>query len=99
MKFPKMQIQTAGGCAWRALYLSLNGRQIAHIGVDPNNGVTPQLFGGFRWKSFRLPLPTLRWKWPCSGVRMFAYRMVHQFWFNVDGRYGWGGSQKKARLS
>lgn len=90
-----LKVSFAAGCAWRAIYLYLNERQIAHIGVDPNNGTRPQAFGGIAipkvWdKSFRVGLPTLRFKHPMSPVRSKAYSLVHTFWHKVDGRYGWG---------
>lgn len=94
-----LKVAFAAGCAWRAIYISLNGKQVAHIGVDPNNGTRPQAFGGIaggrtsetNWShAFRLNLPTLRFKHPMSPLRSKAYGVVHTFWHKVDGRYGWG---------
>lgn len=91
-----IEIERARDCAWRALYLRVNGTQIAHIGVDPNHGTRPQMFGGVslsrtRHGEFRVNLPTIHWyDARKSEHHMRAYRVVRAFWHNVDGRYGWG---------
>ena len=84
------EVQTAKGCAWRAVYLRVNGRQVAHIGVDPNNGVTPQAFGGVGSRSFRFMLPRLSWRMNAGPTYTRLYRLSSAFWHKVDGRYGWG---------
>jgi hypothetical protein len=58
-------IQRAEKCAWRALYVRVNGRQVAHIGIDAHRGFAahgPELFGGigrgytdYRQHRIRLP--------------------------------------------
>lgn len=32
-----IQLLTAPGCAWRAVYLYVNGRQYFHLGYDPGD--------------------------------------------------------------
>ncbi len=83
-----MRVTFARRCAWRAIYLSTNGSQdwgpfqFAHLGVDPNNGSRPQVFGEFpfwarrtctgrlvaRVFRFRLPLPRIPWGW-CMATK------------------------------
>lgn len=91
----KVHVMNGGGAAWRARYLYVDGRKVASIGVTPNEGVTPQLFGSVLGKEFRFPLPTLSWKNPCHPLRMKAYVAVRTFWHNVDGRYGWGSEYRR----
>lgn len=86
----KVEVVGAGGSAWRGRYLYVNDRKVAHLGVDPDHGVKPRLFGSVMGKEFHLPLPTLHFKSPASPLRMATYKAVHRFWHNVDGRYGWG---------
>jgi hypothetical protein len=86
----QVQVLNGGGAAWRARYLIVNGRQVAHIGVDPREGVTPALFGAVGNVSFRLPLPTVRWRMNRGRLYLFAYRLSSAFWHGMDGRYGWG---------
>ena len=91
-----IEIERAKGCAWRALYVRVNGTQVVHIGVDPNNGTRPQMFGGFflsreKQGRFRFRLPTVHWHdAQKSEHHMRAYCVMRDFWHNVDGRYGWG---------
>jgi len=85
-----LELADGGGAAWRARYLYVNGAKVAHIGVDPNNGVTPQCFGSLLGRDFRFGLPTLRWKTDMGKLHLAAYKVVNRFWHNVDGRYGWG---------
>ncbi len=87
----EITIEFAEKCAWRAAYLFVDGRQVAHIGVDPNHGVRPRLFvmvGGGRSHNFLLP--RVPWKQDASLLYLHAYRLSASFWHNVDGRYGWG---------
>lgn len=91
----KVELETARGCAWRARYLRVNGRQVAHLGVDPNDGTRPQLFGRIFARSFRFALPTVHWKHPMSPLRSRLYGAVHLFWHMVDGRYGWGSKYRR----
>ena len=98
----KVEVETGRGAAWRARYLRINGTQRCYIGVDPNDGVTPQLFGGYFLHrelqgSFRIPLPTVRFKHPCSPLEARVYGIVRRFWHNMDGRYGWGSEYYKKR--
>ncbi len=90
----KLKIMAATKCAWRARYLYINDRKVAYIGIDPNEGVNPQMFGGIIGKTFRFRLPSLSWKYPCSSIRTAAYKAVRTFWHNMDGRYGWGSKPK-----
>lgn len=89
-----IEVQTAEGCAWRAVYLHVNGRQVAHLGVDPCLGVRPTAFGSVKLgrlgRSFQLSLPHVPWKNDISGLRLQAYRLSQWFWSRVDGRFGWG---------
>lgn len=85
-----LKLLTAAGCAWRALYLNHNEKQVAHIGVDPNHGVKPKLFGRVGDFSFRIGLPWMPFKHPAHPIYMRAYKLSSQFWHGVDGRYGWG---------
>lgn len=88
-------VESAKGCAWRARYLYLNGRQIAHIGVDPNNGVKPKAFGGVGGMSFRFTLPWVAWRYNASPLLRPLERMSSWFYHNLDGRYGWGTEYTK----
>lgn len=88
----------AGGCAWRALYLSLGGRQVAYLGLDPKGDRGPQVFGGlWRW-SFRFTLPHVRWShaYPARGVMMDLYMAQQRLLSGLDGRYGWGTRARKS---
>lgn len=93
-----MKIAFAEKCQWRAMYVRFGDRQVFHIGVDPNYGVKPTLFGGFgigSWNSwikphgfnFRLPLPWMAWNGSENRVRMFFYNLFTRFWHSVDGRF------------
>ena len=93
-----MKITFAEKCAWRAMYVKVGHTQVFYIGVDPNNGVKPKLFGGIAvgsWYSwlkphgfnFRLTLPWVGWTGSTNPVRMYFYKKLHSFWFAVDGRY------------
>ncbi len=86
----QIEIKTAKECAWRALYLRVNGQQIAHVGVDPNNGTRPVLFGGcdLLWRHFRIRLPSVPWRSNAGKVYSCAYTISQRFWFGVDGRFG-----------
>lgn len=84
------KILGAGCAAWRARYLMLNGRKVAHICLDPSNGRTPTLSGSVAGREFRLRLPTLHWRYNASPLYRRAYQVVNRFWAGVDGRYGWG---------
>jgi hypothetical protein len=96
----RITITRAEKCAWRALYIRYGTTQIAHIGVDPNDGNRPQLFGGIAGRrdctggrkatlfSFRVGLPTMHWRSNMGPVRLAIYKAVRRFWHNVDGRYG-----------
>jgi len=99
---PPSQRVRYDGCAWRAVYLYVGNQQVAHLGVDPGDGVTPKIFGGvnvglvhsFRLiHSFRVALPAVRWRNEMSPLRMRVYRLSKAFWHNVDGRFGWGSVQ------
>jgi hypothetical protein len=93
-----MRIHFAESCAWRAMYVRIGDRQVFHLGVDPNDGVKPKLFGGFAfgsWDSwlkpygfnFTLPLPWARWTGSSNPIRLFLCRLSSRFWHAVDGRY------------
>ncbi len=105
-----MKIQFAKMCAWRAIYFkTAAGYQFFHIGVDPNDGVKPALFGritirSWNWKpgdkffrfGWRIPLPTILWaSWyrRPSWFWQNAYHVSKKFWHRVDGRYGSRRSQ------
>jgi hypothetical protein len=101
-----MQITFASMAAWRALYIArantsdgYGRHQFFHIGIDPNDGIRPTLFGGFvnpwnrRGFSFRwrVPLPHVKWKnGGGSRFHLFLYGISHKFWHKMDGRFGWG---------
>lgn len=82
-----MGINFAQKCAWRAMYVSVGGRQVFYIGVDPMNGVNPVLFGGVLRKGFRVRLPAVKWKSTGGAVWLFFYKLSSKFWLAVDGRY------------
>ncbi len=86
-------VEFAEKCAWRAAYLFVDGRQVAHIGVDPDHGVRPKLFAKVAGRSFRFNLPRVPWRQDASPLYLHAYRMSASFWHNVDGRYGWGSKR------
>lgn len=93
---PRSQRVRYDGCAWRAVYLYVGAQQVAHLGVDPGDGVKPKLFGGLDVgpvHSFRVALPAVRWRNEMSPLRMRAYQLSKAFWHNVDGRFGWGSVQ------
>lgn len=96
---PIFKILDGGGAAWRALYVYVKGRQLAHIGIQPDNGVKPTLFGGVGFApkqyNFRVPLPTIRWKYPHGKVWLRAYKFSQEFWHGMDGRYGWGTKHRE----
>ncbi len=92
-----IKVSFAERCAWRAVYIYLQGKQVAHLGVDPRDGVRPQVFGGIaggvtsetNWShSFRLNIPTLRFKHPSTALYSKAYSLTSRFWHKVDGRFG-----------
>ena len=103
-EFRRFSVRTAGGCAWRARYFYLFGRVPRfYIGINPDHGNKPTLFGGWfinrgpipytksRWRSgkFRLRLPSLRWQYQQKGVRKWAWWLSSRFWHQMDGRWGW----------
>jgi hypothetical protein len=89
----KLELKSANGAAWRARYLYVDGKQVAHVGIDPTE--RPTLFGRIASHSFRVALPRVPWKYPCSPAYLKAYQLSNNFWHNMDGRYGWGGSCRK----
>lgn len=85
----RVSFSFANGCAWRAVYVRINDRQVFSIGVDPVvTDRAPTLFGAVLGRSFRVRLPHLRWKYQANPVRAFAARMSSRFWVSLDGRYG-----------
>lgn len=85
-----MRIAFANRCAWRAFYIYLDsGRKIAHLGIDPTADRGPTCFGSIAGFSWRFGLPHFKWKYPCSPIRMAAYRLSQRFYHGLDGRYGW----------
>jgi hypothetical protein len=44
-----------------------------------------------------IPLPYMHWHHPMGGVRLALYKLSSRFWHNMDGRYGWGSSYRKAK--
>jgi len=91
----KIKMMTANGSAWRAVYLFVNDRQVAHLGVDPNDGVKPVAFGGVLSHGFRVGLPHVPWRSNAGSMYVRAYKASSMFWHKVDGRYGWGRSVSK----
>lgn len=84
-----IRIATSQGAAWRGVYAYCGQTQIVRLGVDPNGGTRPELFGALgRW-SFRLRLPLIAWRYPCGPLRMRLYQAQGAFWAGMDGRYGW----------
>lgn len=103
----KMKVMDGGGAAWRARYLYCDDTLVCHIGIDPNGGTNPVLFGGIggwwikrkRWIPhlwWRIPLPRIPWRWVMETdydpFCIFFYKLFSRFWHGMDGRYGWGGS-------
>lgn len=89
MKF-KIKIMDGGGAAWRARYVYVNGDKVAHLGIDPDGGRRPALFGSLAGKEFRVNLPTVPWKYPSSALYLRAHKLSSEFWHGLDGRFGWG---------
>ena len=78
----------ATGSAWRAIYLSWNDRQRAHIGIDPNTHDGASVFGSLPWiGSWRVYLPVVRFAFPMSRTRSFFYRLQNRVLAKIDGRY------------
>lgn len=95
-------------CGWRAVYLSRalsdgceSAHQFFHVGIDPNNGTRPQMFGaiaspfkrrgpGSFHLKFRFGLPHVPWRYydALGPVSRVAYRISSRFWHRMDGRYG-----------
>jgi hypothetical protein len=95
-----VEVSTAQGCAWRAVYVAVlfiegdaasymrpvTRRQVAHIGIDP----MPQaaVFGGVAWGrwgwSFRARLPFMAWRSGQCRLRTKWQRAVK----SLDGRFG-----------
>lgn len=90
----KIKIATAEGAAWRARYVYLDARKIAHIGVDPTASKGPQAFGSIAGHEFRFNLPTLRYANNMSPLRLRLFKLSQRFWHNMDGRYGWGSKYR-----
>jgi hypothetical protein len=88
----KIRILDGGCAAWRARYLYVNERKVAHIGIDPTGSHGPQMFGSLLGRSFRFGLPHVRWQYPASPLRMRLYKASSHFWHMMDGRYGWGSA-------
>lgn len=103
-----LSIKTAEGCAWRGLYLYLRDKQLGRIVLDPNGGCKPRLdiaipVGWYlscaklrypRLFVIKIPLPYIKWKWPCGRLRLCLYKLSSRFYHNLDGRYGWYGKYK-----
>lgn len=73
-------------CAWRAVYLRWNQRQFAHLGLDPTCQPRPAVFGSAFGRSFRLELPTIRWRMGMSRATLAAYRLQGRIFSALDGR-------------
>jgi hypothetical protein len=91
-------ITTAKGCAWRAVYIRMNGRQVAFLSFDPNIGCgAPTLSGNIRKWSFRVKLPTVTWSAATRNrAWMFLYRQQSKLLHGLDGRFGWGTRRRRA---
>ena len=85
----KLEIKDASHAAWRARYVYLDGRKIAHLGFDPDSS-NPQVFGSVNGHEFRFRVPTIRWTYPMAPWKLKLYMIQNQFLHNMDGRYGWG---------
>ena len=98
-----LQLVTAGGCAWRAVYVytgtmqrsGYRERKIAHLGIDPSCLTNaPVLFGSIAGHDFRVALPRISWCMVMrSGYHPAVLRLYKaQQWLlcGLDGRYGWG---------
>lgn len=89
-----IEVRDAGGAAWRARYVYRGGRKVAHLGIDPNDGVKPTLFGSVGGRSFRVGLPTVPWRVGAGRLYLSAYKASRWFWHGMDGRYGWGSARR-----
>lgn len=94
----EIAVSFAENCAWRAAYLYVDGRQVAHIGVDPNHGVRPTLFLKVGRDNFRYNLPRVPWRMDAGPVYLHLYKLAATFWHNVDGRIGWGAKDRNRRV-
>jgi len=100
-EFRRFSVRTAGGCQWRARYLYAFSRVPRFfVGIDPDYGNKPTLFGGWyvsrnRQGRFRFRLPSLRWQHQQRGVRKWAWWLSHNFWHRMDGRVGWLTPKRK----
>ena len=96
---PLLEITTANGCAWRAIYIAVRRHfecgtqyraQIAHIGIDPNISGRAEIFGGLAWGrrgvSFRLRVPFSTYR--CGdGLRAALHQRVRTWLHSIDGRF------------
>lgn len=90
-------VQTAKNSGWQAAYLYKNGRQIAHLGIDPGNigDYPPAIFGGIFFKNqdekiqqhcFRQKIPYLKYKSGASELFYAAYQFQKRLLMKLDGR-------------
>ena len=100
-EFRRLSVRTAGGCQGRARDLYAFSRVPRFfVGIDPDHGNKPTLFGGWyisrnRQGRFRFRLPSLRWQYQQKGVRKWAWWLSAKFWHHMDGRYGWFTPKRK----
>ena len=103
MKDSAIYVSFADGCAWRAVYVRWTAverqgcyvvptgreRRLLTLGIDPNDGTKPQVFGNVLGLDFRFRLPVLRWSMRVVSCRplYWFYRKQSAFWHRVDGRY------------
>lgn len=91
-----LEISTAKGCAWRAVYfatLTIGGdaagwkrpverRQFAHIGIDPTAS-RANIFGAIGRLSFHVNIPCMSWKQSQWHIRTLWQRAIR----SLDGRF------------
>ena len=82
-----MKVMFAKQCAWRAMYVFVGDRQVAHLGIDPEPS-KPQVFGRLFGWSFRFTVPHLSWSRAAGHpVLLPLYRAQGRLLHRIDGRF------------
>lgn len=78
-----LEIKFAEKCAWRAFYVYVRDRQVAHLGIDPTADRGARVFGRLFRFSFRLRVPFTVWRFNQPRLVTRWQQFIH----SLDGRF------------
>jgi len=78
---------TAKNSCWQAVYVYKEGKQVAHLGIDPFGEygmMHPKVFGGVGRKVFHFSVPHLKWKNNPSQAYLALYKLQSKVLHSLD---------------